>query len=142
MIFINSQLTGNTNFEKKMKKDISNRDDVMVLVNSFYNHVKRDKLLAPFFNDIAKVNWNSHLPKMYDFWENVIFHTGSYHGNTLKVHLNLNELMPLSEDHFEHWLLLFKITAKELFEGPNTQMAINKAESIATLIKIKLIQQK
>jgi len=38
--------------------------------------------------------------------------------------------------------LLFKITAKELFEGPNTQMAINKAESIATVIKIKLIQRK
>lgn len=124
-----------------VKQDIQTRDDIMILVNSFYNHVKRDKLLGPVFNEIAKVNWNTHLPKMYDFWENVIFHTGSYRGNTLKVHMNLNELTPLTSDHFEHWLLLFKVTAKELFEGPNTTAAINKAESIATVIKIKLIEK-
>lgn len=124
-----------------MKKDIASRDDIMILVNSFYNHVKRDKLLGPVFTDIAKVNWNTHLPKMYDFWENVIFHTGSYHGNTLKVHTNLNDLSPLNADHFEHWLLLFKVTANELFEGENINKAINKAESIATVIRIKILEK-
>lgn len=122
------------------KHDIETRDDIMILVNSFYNHVKRDKLLGPVFNDIAKVNWNTHLPKMYDFWETVIFNTGSYRGNTLKVHMNLNDLSPLTSDHFEHWLLLFKVTIKELFEGPNALKATSKAESIATVIKIKLIE--
>lgn len=124
-----------------VKHDIQTRDDIMILVNSFYNHVKRDKLLGPVFNDIAKINWNTHLPKMYDFWENVIFQTGSYRGNTLKVHLNLNDLSPLTSDHFEHWLVLFKITTKELFEGPNADTAMNKAESIATVIRIKLHQK-
>lgn len=125
-----------------MKRDILTRDDIMILVNTFYNHVKQDKLLEPIFNDIARISWNSHLPKMYDFWENIIFHTGAYKGNTLKVHLNLNDLYELNSDHFEHWLLLFKTTVKELFDGPNAQIAINKAESISTVIRIKLSNKK
>ena len=121
-----------------MKRDIESREDLIVLVNTFYNHVKRDKLLGPIFNDIAKINWESHLPKMYDFWENVVFNTGTYKGNTLKVHLNLNELHPLKEEHFDHWLILFKASVKELFNGQNAQNVINRADSIATVIRIKL----
>jgi hemoglobin len=124
-----------------VKKDIKNREDIMILVNSFYNHVKRDKLIGPIFNDAAKIDWNTHLPKMYDFWETVLLGTGSYSGNTLKKHLDLNNHFKLLGSHFDHWLILFKTTIDELFEGPTAQQAKNKADSIATVIKIKIAAQ-
>ena len=125
-----------------MKRDISSRDDIMILVNSFYNEVKQDESLRIIFNDVAKINWETHLPKMYDFWENVIFHTGAYRGNTLKVHLNLNDLYPILAEHFERWIELFTKTVNELFEGENAQMALNKSGSISTVIRVKLANQK
>lgn len=121
-----------------MKKDIESKEDIMILVNSFYNHVRRDKVLGPIFNDIAKIDWNAHLPKMYDFWETVLLHKASYKGNTLQVHLDLNNTYKLLGSHFDHWLLLFKTTVNEFFEGPVAQVAINKADSIATVIQIKM----
>lgn len=121
-----------------MKKDIESREDVMVLVNSFYNHVRRDKVIGPIFNDIAKIDWNTHLPKMYDFWETVLLNKASYKGNTLKVHTDLNKSFQLLGSHFDHWLILFTTTVNEFFEGPVAQSAINKANSIATVIQIKM----
>lgn len=121
-----------------LNRDIENRNDIMILVNTFYNHVKKDRLIGPVFKEIAQVNWDTHLVKMYDFWDNIIFNTGSYRGNTLRVHENLNSLSALTEDHFEHWLQLFEVTVNELFTGKNAQKAINSANSIATVMKIKL----
>ena len=48
-----------------MKKDIENREDIILLVNTFYNSVKENKTLGYIFNDVAKIEWESHLPKMY-----------------------------------------------------------------------------
>lgn len=124
-----------------MKKDIETREDIMILVNSFYNHVKKDKLIGPIFTEVADIDWHTHLPKMYDFWETVLLGKASYSGNTLKVHLDLNHQFKLMGSHFDHWLILFKTTIDEFFEGPNAQQAKNKAESIATVIKIKTIEK-
>lgn len=121
-----------------VKKDIESAEDIKVLVNSFYNHVKRDRIIGHIFNDVAKIDWNKHLPKMYSFWETVILQEGNYKGNTLGVHLNLNKIFPLKEEHFDHWLILFKTTVDEFFEGPGAQQAKNKADSIATVIRIKI----
>lgn len=121
-----------------LKKDINTRDDIIVLVNTFYNHVKRDKAIGPFFTEVIKVNWNSHLPKMYDFWENVIFKTGSYKGNTFKVHQNLHNEQPLNHDHFNHWLLLFEVTVNELYKGTNADFAKQQANQLATIMTSKL----
>ena len=51
------------------KKDILSRADIELLVNRFYDKVKEDAILGYLFNDVAKTNWQVHLPKMYDFWK-------------------------------------------------------------------------
>ena len=38
-----------------MKKDIQTREDVHLLVTSFYKKVRADKVLGPFFNDVIKI---------------------------------------------------------------------------------------
>jgi hemoglobin len=35
---------------------------------------------------LAKVNWEKHLPKMYIFWESVLFATVKFDGNPMGAH--------------------------------------------------------
>ncbi|MBI3882842.1 MAG: hypothetical protein HY305_01095 [Sphingobacteriales bacterium] len=74
-----------------MKKDIEDIDDIKLLVDSFYNKVIDNELLAHYFNDIAKVNWEKHLPVMYSFWQTVLFSTMSFKGNPIVKHIELDK---------------------------------------------------
>jgi hypothetical protein len=49
-----------------MNRDIENRKDIEQLINAFYDKVREDELIGFIFNDVAKVNWQKHLPVMYD----------------------------------------------------------------------------
>jgi hemoglobin len=123
-----------------MKKDIGNRDDIAVLINHFYEKVRGNEQIGYIFNDIAKVNWEHHLPIMYDFWENVLFHTGTYARNAIGIHKNLNQLTPLRKEHFAEWLRLWRETVDELFEGSNAEIIKQRAASIATVMQISIFQ--
>lgn len=118
--------------------DIRGREDVILLVNRFYDKVRPDDLIGYIFNDIAKVDWEKHLPVMYDFWEGVIFYTGSYAGNPMITHRKLNQTVPLTAAHFERWLKLFSATLDENFAGEKTELARQRAISIATVMRLKL----
>ena len=121
-----------------MKRDIKNRKDIEHLINLFYDKVKKDELIGFIFNDVAKVNWEKHLPVMYDFWENVIFSTGNYTGNPMIVHLQLHQHVPLTKKHFDQWLKLFTETVDELFQGNNATLIKERALSIATIMQSKI----
>ena len=121
-----------------MRSDIEDRKDIELLINRFYQKVRQDKTLDYIFDDIAKVDWKNHMPIMYDFWENTIFHNGKYKGNAMQPHLDLNEKINLTKDHFDQWLHIFKNTVDELFEGENAHNAKTRAISIATMIQIKI----
>lgn len=115
-------------------KDIENRSDVKLLVDSFYNKVNEDELLGPIFNKVAAVNWDEHLPKMYDFWDTLLFASQTYKGRPFDAHMPL----PLSEEHFTRWLSLFTSTVDELFEGEIANEAKTKAGNIAGIFKFKM----
>jgi hemoglobin len=121
-----------------IKTDIRNREDIMLLVNSFYDKVKADAAIGYIFNDIVKVNWEQHLPVMYDFWESVIFFTGTYNGNPMITHRKLHQVVNLTSDHFSQWLKLFTATLDEHFEGEKTELARQRALSIATVMQLKI----
>lgn len=123
-----------------MKHDIENREDVMLLVNTFYNKVKHDETIGHFFNQVVKVNWEMHLPLMYDFWENIIFHKGGYTGNPMLIHKQLNEKSAMQKMHFDRWLQFFNETVNELFEGELAEQTKQRALSIATVMQINILQ--
>jgi hemoglobin len=125
-----------------MQNDISNRDDIKTLVDHFYTKVRRDETIGYLFNDVAKVNWEHHLPRMYDFWENIIFQTGTFTGNPMVAHAQLHQKSPLTPAHFERWLQLFLETVNELFEGEKAELAKQRAQSIATMMQIKVLHAK
>ena len=122
------------------KHDIRNREDIAFLIRSFYEKVKPSEKIGYIFNDVAKVDWEHHLPIMYDFWENVLFHTGSYSRNAIGVHKNLHRLTPLNRDHFAEWLQLWNKTVDELFIGENAELIKQRASSIATVMQISILQ--
>ncbi len=122
-----------------MKKRITGRDDIETLVRNFYEKVKADDCIGFIFNDIAKVNWEKHLSVMFDFWENVLFYTGSYEGNPMLVHQHINHVIPLTKEHFLRWYQVFEQTVDELFEGQNAILIKQKAYSISTVMQIKII---
>ena len=54
------------------KKDIGNRADVILLVSKFYEKVRKDNVLGPFFNETIK-DWDAHLEHLTTFWESSLF---------------------------------------------------------------------
>jgi len=124
-----------------MKTDIRNRKDIEKLVNAFYNKVKTDQVIGYLFTDVAHVNWDKHLPKMYDFWENILFCTANYSGNPMLKHKELNEKSPMTTEHFKHWNELFNETVDRLFVGVKAEEIKNRAMNIASLMMYKTINQ-
>ncbi len=117
-------------------KDITGRVEIEKLVNSFYEKVNKDKSLSPIFAD---VHWEVHMPVMYDFWENVMFHTGNYSGNPMVKHHMVHQKHPLTKQHFEMWLLLFEETVDDFFSGPNAILIKERARNIAIIMEMKII---
>jgi len=120
-----------------MKMDIARREDIEMMVRTFYDKVRIDPVIGPIFNDVANINWEKHLPVMFDFWESTIFFTGGYSGNPMKPHQELNRIFPLQEKHFSQWLELFRSTVDELFVGEKAELAKQRAMSIATIMQVK-----
>ena len=122
------------------QKDIENRKDIELLVDTFYKKVLKDKTIGYIFNKVAKIDWEKHLPLMYNFWETTILHKASYKGNPMKIHIDLNVKEPLKKEHFDQWLSMFNETVDELFHGEKAELAKTRAVSIATVIQIKIHQ--
>ena len=124
-----------------MKKDITTRKDIELLVDEFYKKVIEDKTIGFIFTDVAKVNWEKHLPLMYDFFENMLFYTGSYKGNPMELHKHISRLYALTEAHFNQWTHLFTTTVDELFKGETAEMAKNRSLSIAKIMQFKIAEE-
>lgn len=119
-------------------KNLETREDIELLVNTFYKKIQTDETIGFFFNEVAKVNWENHLPKMYQFWETLLFGQISYKGNPMAVHFPINEIVPIEQKHFEHWLKIWTETVDELFNGERADLAIYKAKNISQLMAFKM----
>ena len=121
-----------------MKSDINDRNDLILLVNTFYKKVEENSTIGPIFTEVAKVDWSKHLPKMYDFWESVLFGKAIYKGNPMLPHLDLKYKTKMEMEQFDTWKSIFFKTVDDLFEGENADMIKMKAKSIADLMHFKL----
>jgi hemoglobin len=121
-----------------MKKDIESREDVELLVNTFYDGIKVHNLLGPIFNVSANVNWETHLPKMYSFWSSLLLGEHSFTGNPMATHIALSKNIPLTALEFSEWIQLFNATVDDLFEGEKANEAKIRAANIARLMLFKI----
>lgn len=112
-------------------KEITDRNDIILLVNAFYEKVKADTLIGPVF---AHVDWPKHLPVMYNFWSSMMLGEQSYQGNPFQKHMAL----ALKAEHFNQWLTLFTETVDEKFTGLRADEIKTRARSIAGVFQHKL----
>jgi len=121
--------------------DIKERTDIYLLVKQFYIKLLKDKLLKVFFTDLnTNKKLEAHLAILVDFWQQQLFYTGTYSRNALKPHLKLHYKIPFKKEHFKRWLFLFNKTVDKNFEGSKSHQAKVKAQSIATIMQIKISQ--
>ena len=114
--------------------DIRNDDDIQTFVHAFYNKVEKDERLGYVFNDIAEVDWDHHLPRMVDFWSNILFQSRRFKGRPLRKHMPL----PIEKEDFTRWLGLFEETIDEYFEGEKADYAKEMAGKIASSFAIRM----
>ncbi|MHA7985762.1 group III truncated hemoglobin [Rathayibacter sp. CAU 1779] len=118
--------------------DLEDRDDVALLVSSFYRRAFADPLIGPIFTDVAHMDLDHHLPIMCDFWQTVLFNAGLYRRNALQLHSVLHAKHPLGEDEFERWLEIWVANVDDHFAGAVAEHAKVQAARIAGSIERRL----
>ena len=123
------------------KEDIKTREDVYLLVSSFYDKVRADSTLGPFFNETIK-DWDEHLQHLTTFWESSLFLKTKYTGNPLEAHTKVDAKHnnSITELHFGIWLNLWYQTIEELFEGDYAENAKRRARKMGTFLYLKIFE--
>ena len=127
------------------RKDINTRDDIFLLVTTFYKKIRADKQIGHFFNDTIK-DWDEHLERLTTFWETNLFITRKlekkYNGNPLEAHVRVDKQFNHSIDnlHFGLWLNLWFETLDELFEGEVADNAKRRARKMGTFMYMSIFQ--
>ncbi|WP_430424275.1 group III truncated hemoglobin [Maribacter litoralis] len=114
---------------------ITNREDVRVLVHTFYDKIRQHNMLGPIFNGhITEEQWPAHLSKLTDFWESNLFGVRTFRGSPSKAHVNVDKNLQhsISQNHFAQWLQLWFETIDELFEGELADRAKEMARRMST----------
>ena len=103
--------------------DLDEPGKVAEMVRRFYADVAQDTLLGPIFNDVARVDWSAHLPKLTAFWCRALFSLPGYEGNPYRAHQIVNAKAPFTVGLFERWLELFTEIIDSGWVGPKAEQA-------------------
>lgn len=111
--------------------DLDTVEDIEEMVTRFYRVVAQDDLLGPMYNQVARVDWSVHVPKIASFWFQALLGIDGFEGNLSRAHERVNELSPYTPAHFARWLELFHETVEEGWVGPRADRALRLAEHVA-----------
>lgn len=115
-------------------QDISNIEDIKILVNTFYEKVQDDNLIGPIFNEKMMGRWPEHLEKMYRFWQTILLEEHTYSGSPFPPHKQL----PVNQTHFDRWMEIFTTTVDSLFIGKLAEEAKVRAANMAYMFNYKI----
>ena len=122
-------------------RDLDSPDEIAEMVRRFYQDVAQDDLLGPLFNDVARVDWNEHLPKLTRFWCRALLGIEGYAGNPFRSHALVNDRAPLTMDHFDRWLQLFQDAVELGWTGHHADRALALALQVAGVHASQLVDQ-
>lgn len=121
------------------KNDIQSRKDIKLIFTDFYKKLANDQEMFPIFKDIIEQNHlEQHLDIITDFWEDILLHTRKYRNNPMQVHLDFIKKTPFTKQHFKNWLNHLENAIDQNFSGENSSIMKNRAQSIATVMQIKM----
>jgi len=121
-------------------KDLTTREDIEFLVDEFYKSIIEDDLIGHFFTEIVKLDWDKHMPLMYDFWETTLLGNMKYGGNPMLKHIELHGKEALKPEHFDRWSARWESAITKNFRGGKAEKAIQRARQIAHLMQLKIEQ--
>jgi hemoglobin len=122
-----------------MKKDLQDRQDIELVVRKFYERLLDDELIGPYFAERKHFDLERHLPRMFDYWENVLFHTGQYVGNPLATHVQMNQQQPLSEQLFLRWVTIFHANVDAHFAGEMADQLKLRSRNIGYIMQMHVL---
>ncbi len=116
-------------------EDIKNREDIARLVVAFYEEVRNNEEIGPFFNRVI-TDWEEHYRQLTDFWESNLFHRGTYKGNPAMAHSGMDKASghTVEMKHFGTWMRLWITTIDEKFSGELAERAKNNARKMSTYL--------
>jgi len=115
-------------------KKIENRDDINLLVRTFYSSIRKDMLLGPIFNaHITEDKWPEHLEKLTDFWVSTLLGAVCFKGSPTKAHrkVDKNVSHSISQYHFDRWVALWHKTIDSLFNEELAERAKQASKLMA-----------
>ena len=126
-----------------MKKDIANRNDLSLLVCTFYGKIQNNHEIGRFFNETIH-DWEDHMEKLTDFWENNLFGARKYTGNPVKVHVEVDQKFnhAINQNVFGLWINLWFATLEELFEGENVEILKRRARKMGTVLLVHIFENR
>ncbi len=120
-------------------RDLDSPVEIAEMVRRFYQDVAQDDLLGPLFNDVARVDWGAHLPKLTQFWCRALLGIEGYAGNPFRAHARIHARSAFRAEHFERWLELFHDSVELGWVGPNAQRALDLAHDVARMHGDRLV---
>ncbi|MGJ5640661.1 group III truncated hemoglobin [Formosa sp. S-31] len=128
---------------KEVLADISNREDVFKLVSAFYDKIRADQFLGPFFNTRI-TDWDEHLNTLTTFWESSLFLKTKYYGNPLEVHIKVDRENEygITQEHFGAWLNIWIRTIDELYSGETAENAKQRARKMSTFLYLNIYKSR
>ncbi len=119
-------------------EDIKTEKDIELLIDLFYKRVLIDPVIGFIFKEVVALSWEKHIPIMNAFWNSILLGSGSYNGNPMIKHIELDKKTPLTKLHFDRWLQLWEETIIDNFSGEKANEAITRAKNIAALMVHKI----
>lgn len=119
-------------------EDINNRNDILLIMKTFYDKLLADESINYIFTDVAKVNLKEHFPILVDFWHSMLFGSGTYGRNAMQPHIDLAKQTKLTKQHFQTWLGYLNESIDELHEGKLAHAMKARAQNIAGLMEFKV----
>ncbi|WP_394750302.1 group III truncated hemoglobin [Spongiimicrobium salis] len=116
-------------------KQIETREDIFLLVSTFYQAIREDALLGPIFNQhLSEEQWPPHLEKLTDFWVTALFGVACFKGNPMRAHRQVDEHLnyTMNQLHFGKWLQLWFQTIDQLYVGELAERAKDASRRMAT----------
>ncbi len=121
-----------------MKPDITFKEDIKLLVDTFYDKAKNDDLIGHFFTEVMEISIEEHLPIIYEFWNSILLNEGQYRGMLIPKHIQLDQKSRLEQEHMERWQSLFFQTLDEYFSGPIADEARSRVTIMGQLMMFKI----
>lgn len=113
------------------------KENLPDLLRDFYAQALPDPVIGHFFTVVADLDVAAHLPVITSFWEGVLFGTGGYRGNPMSKHFDLHVKSAMKPEHFERWLTVWEALISSRHQGPIAEMAVLRAQSIASIMEFK-----